>query len=356
MMTLRSENGSLSHVVVIVCLALTFACDARKNELPRARAAQSDPPRTVQMDPPSRSSASAGVRSGAAIAQTQTTLLLALPVSAYQVSLVADDRGFYLLSDAAVHRLVPGKPPSRTPLELGYGATIARSGVVYWSKGAIVEAGLARFPLRKLARLPARPQAFVSSGNEFAWLERSEIGTFSLGALHGDKPQSVYTSTGSIDAVTMLSDWVFFVERAPDASWRIGGVKTAGGTPAYTAPRPGRSPSMLVGRRDLHYYDGNGLEVRRLSPDFQREEVLARDFICSPLAVWEHVYCAQVEGISELREGAPPRRLVTGTPGGPVTALAANASHLVWVSDAGADKLEVKALALEQPSNRQAPP
>jgi hypothetical protein len=147
----------------------------------------------------------------------------------------------------------------------------------------------------------------------------------------------------------MLSDWVFFVERAPDASWRIGGVKTAGGTPSFTAPRRGRSPAMLVGRRDIHYYDGNKLEVRGLSPDFQREDVLARNFICSPLAVWQHVYCAQVEGISEIREGAAPERLVGSTPGGSVTALAANGRHLVWASDAGANRVEVKALALASP-------
>jgi hypothetical protein len=254
-----------------------------------------------------------------------------------------------LLSDSAVYRLLPGKAPARTPLELGFGATIARSGVVYWSRGAIMEAGLARFALHELGRLAARPQSFVSSGNEFAWLERSESGAFSLGALAGKKPRTVYTSPGSIDAVTMLSDWVFFVERGPDASWRIGGVNTAGGTPSFTAPRRGRSPSMLVGRRDIHYYDGNRLEVRRLSPDFQREDVLAKDFVCSPLAVFQHVYCAQVEGISELREGAPPERLVAGTPSGPVTALAANGHQLAWVSDAGADKLQVKALALTPP-------
>jgi len=272
--------------------------------------------------------------------------LLALPVSAYHVSLHADEHGFTLLAEDAVYRLVPGRAPVKVPLALGLGAARGRAGVVFWADGAVREARLSDGKTRRLASLAARPQSFLSSGEEVAWLERADGGRFTLRALASGKAHVAYATSGSIEVATMLSDWVFFVERAPDATWRIGGVKTARGTPVFTAPHRGRTPAMLVARRDLHYYDGNVREVRRLSPDFQREDVLARDFVCSPLAVWEHVYCAQVEGISEIREGQPPKRLVEGTSGGPVSALAANARHLAWVSDVGADRMELKAIAL----------
>jgi hypothetical protein len=277
-----------------------------------------------------------------------SSLLLALPVSAYHVSLHADEGGFTLLTEKAVYRLVPGRAPVETPLALGFGATVRPSAVVFWTDGAIREGALSSGKTRRLASLASRPQSFLTSGQELAWIERAENGDVALRALVSGKAHTTYTASGSIEAATMLSDWVFFVERAKDATWRIGGVKTAGGAPVFTDARRGRTPSMLVARRDLHYYDGNTREVRRLSPDFEREDVLARDFVCSPIAVWDHVYCAQVEGISEIREGQAPVRLVEGTAGGPVAALAANARHVAWVADAGADKLEVKAIPLHR--------
>jgi len=122
-------------------------------------------------------------------------------------------------------------------------------------------------------------------------------------------------------------------------------VSTKGGAPAFTPARRGRSPSMLVGHRDIFYYDGNHREVRRLSPDLRHDETLVADFICSPLAVGEHVYCANVEGIFELVPEGRPRPLMKRG-GGPVTELAANAHYLFWIEDAGADKLIVQTLAL----------
>jgi hypothetical protein len=102
---------------------------------------------------------------------------------------------------------------------------------------------------------------------------------------------------------------------------------------------------MLVARHALYYYDGNAREVRRLSPDLRDEETLVSDFICSPLAVAERVYCANLEGIFELVPEGRPRAVVRLTRG-TVTELAANAHHLFWVADAGADKLSVQAIAL----------
>lgn len=356
MTTPKSDARVFRAGHVFACAALAFACDPRAENARRAAAdtagptSFADPTSAVQFDPPPKATVSVPLNTpkGDFIpgAKSLSALLLALPVSAYHVSLHADEDGFTLLASDAAYRLVPGRAPAKVPLALGFGAAKGRAGVVFWAEGAIREASLPSGKTRKLASLAARPQSFLSSGEEVAWLERVEARGFRLGALSSGKPHVAYASAGSIEAATMLSDWVFFVERAPDATWRIGGVKSVRGTPAFTAPRRGRTPAMLVARRDLHYYDGNTREVRRLSPDFQREDVLARDFVCSPLAVWEHVYCAQVEGISEIREGQAPKRLVEGTAGGPVAALAANSRYVAWVSDAGADRLEVKAIAL----------
>jgi hypothetical protein len=103
---------------------------------------------------------------------------------------------------------------------------------------------------------------------------------------------------------------------------------------------------MLAGRRDVLYYDGNHYEVRRLSPDLQQEETLAADIVCSPIAVADGVYCAQVEGLVQVMPGAKPRRLTDGSAGGVVADLAATTHRLLWIVDAGADRLEVRSLAL----------
>jgi hypothetical protein len=353
MSTPKSDARARAVGQFLALLALLLACT------PRAKKARSDadssvPPPSAHSDPIPRVTANTHGNTpqaeGIPGAVSVSSWLLALPVSAYHVSLHADEGGFTLLSEKAVYRLVPGRAPVETPLALGFGATARPSAVVFWADGAIREGALPGGKTRRLASLASRPQSFLTSGQELAWIERAESGDVALRALVSGKAHTTYTASGSIEAATMLSDWVFFVERAKDATWRIGGVKTAGGAPVFSDARRGRTPSMLVARRDLHYYDGNTREVRRLSPDFEREDVLARDFVCSPIAVWDHVYCAQVEGISEIREGQAPLRLVEGTAGGPVAALAANARHVAWVADAGPDKLEVRALPLAAPA------
>ena len=151
----------------------------------------------------------------------------------------------------------------------------------------------------------------------------------------------------------MLGEQIFFVERPAGTDWRIGRIRPTGdGTPEFTAPRSGRAPAMLAGRRDLVFYDGNRFEVRRLSLDLRHEWTPVSGFICSPVAVSEHIYCAQPDGIFELRPDERPRRLVSGNAQRLVTDLAATPKRLLWIVDAGADKLEVRALALPAPAAR----
>lgn len=258
----------------------------------------------------------------------------------------ADTDAAYLLTNDAAYRFAPGRPAEAQRIELGFGATATAHSLIFWSDGAVRERSKQRGETRRLATLPARPQALVSSGNYVGWLERSSDGRFSLGSIAGKRAASVYTSPGKLDAAAMLNNWIFFVERPTASEWRIGGVPTSGGTPAFTDSRPGRAPSMLVARDDLYYYDGNRREVRRVTPDLRREETLVTQFVCSPLAVAAKVYCANVEGIFELVPGARPRALVKLSKNRFATSLAATASHLYWVNDAGADKLQVNSVPL----------
>jgi hypothetical protein len=292
-------------------------------------------------DPPAVSRPEAG-------AVAEARVLLSLPRSAYHAWIAADDDDVaYLLTSTAAYRLAPDHPPAEMPMDLGFGATTTRSSFVYWSRGAVFETPKAGGAPGRLVTLPERPQLFVASEAGIGWLRHARDGSFSLNALLGKKPTTLYTSHGSIDAVKMVGEQIFFVERPAGTDWRIGRIRpTVGDTPEFTAPRSGRAPAMLAGRRDLVFYDGNRFEVRRLSLDLRHERTTVSGFICSPVAVSEHIYCAQPDGIFELRADERPRRLVPGSTERPVTDLAASATRLLWVVDVGADRLEVRALAL----------
>jgi hypothetical protein len=270
--------------------------------------------------------------------------LLSLPTSAYQASLAVDAGAAYLLTSHAAYKFSPGQEPATLQVELGYGASATRHGLLFWSEGAVREASKQSGESHRVAVLAARPQFFVSSGDDIAWVARSEDGRYSLGSVAGKRASTAYASPGSIDAAAMLGDWIFFVERPTEAEWRIGAVRARGGAPVMTSTRPGRSPSMLAAHHDIYYYDGNGREVRRLSPDLRKEEVLVSDFVCSPLAVADRVYCANVEGIFELVPGGRPRPLVTLGLGATVCDLATDGRRLFFIGDGGPDRLVVKAI------------
>jgi hypothetical protein len=283
-----------------------------------------------------------------ASAAEEVSVLLSLPLSAYHASIAADDGGdvLYLLTSAVIFRVSPGHPPGERRLDLGSGAMATRSSFVHWSGGSVFEVPKGEGEARRLVALAERPQQFVASEAGIAWLRRADDGRFSLHALVGGKPRRAYASPGSIDAVAMIGDAIFFVERPSGSGWRIGRVRATGGAATFTSLRDGRAPAMLAGRRDVTFYDGNRREVHRLSLDLQQERTLASNFVCSPLAVTDRIYCAQVEGIFELRPDEPPRRLVPGSTVRLVTELAATATHLYWIVDAGPEQLELRSLAL----------
>jgi hypothetical protein len=187
----------------------------------------------------------------------------------------------------------------------------------------------------------------VTSGNHFAWLDQPETGSFSIFTLENGKSKEVYHSPGTIDAMTMLHDYVFFVERTTNGTYRFGGVSSHGGRPAFTAPRTGRTPAMLTVNKDIFFYDGNTRTIRSLSPDFQREETLVSDFICSPLSVTSRIFCGRVEGLFEVNVTTHTTKKLADAGRFTVTNLASNSKQVAWLSDIGQEKLALLSLPLD---------
>lgn len=273
--------------------------------------------------------------------------LLELAEPAYGVTLVSEPDGLYLLTRVAAYKVVPGKEPLRIPLDLGVGATLTQSSIVFWSKGSLFSVSKQGGEPRNVGKVEHQPALLVASGERFAWLERRDE-KLSIQTLDREKPRTVYASPGSIDALVMLESSVFFVENQGD-TWRIGSVPIDGGTPTFTSPRAGRPPSMLAAREDIFYYDGPRRSVLRLSQDFAHEQALADHFICSPIAVSDRVLCAQLGGLFEVPMDGRGPRLLTSDLRGPVSAITASSSSVFWVNDigrSGEDKLALRTLPL----------
>jgi hypothetical protein len=326
-------------LATLCTLLVACACEAS----PIRRASPSSTASTAALRP---SAVRSATPESTAAKPREPSVLLSVSSSAYRASIAADAETAHLLTSEAAYRLSPGRAPETQRAELGLGATATPHALLFWADGEVQELSKHDSQTRRLVALATRPQTLVASESGVGWVERSEAGRFALGSISGKRATRIYTSPGRIDAAVMSRDWIFFLERPAETGWRVGGVRASGGTPEFTSSRPGRAPSMLVARRELYYYDGNRREVRRLSPDLRNEETLATDFVCSPLAVAERVYCANVEGIFELVPGARPRALVKVSQGRLVTGLAASATHVYWVADVGPDKLEVSALPL----------
>lgn len=263
-----------------------------------------------------------------------------------------DDEAVYVLTESAVHRILVGKSTQTFRRELGAGAVLTGHGIAFWSKGKLFEAPKGGGDARELGEVPRPPQRLAASRDHLAWIDATETRKFSIHTFDMSQPRQLYASPGALDALAMLDDDVFFVERLSAKSWRIGRIPAAVGErarPRFTSEKRGRSPAQLVAFGDaLYFQDPSGYKVMELSRDLEHERVLARDVVCSPLAVWERVYCAQVEGLVEVAGGRQPRLLAPNARGF-ITAVAASPSAIAWLSDAGPNELTVKMLPREQP-------
>lgn len=278
----------------------------------------------------------------------EPAVLLTLPRPAYHTSITVDDATVYLLTDEAIYRVSPGHSPERRPLNLGYGAAFTNRAIVYWSKGVVWRVSKEGGEPERLLPLAHQPQFFVASGDEFAWVSRSSTDRFSIATLHGHTQRLIYSSPGRIETATMVDDWLVFVERLKAPTWRFGRIRTDGRDAAFTDFRPPRTPPALAAWRDeIYYYHGPDGGVRRLSLDLQRDEVLAKNFTCSPMAVADRVFCGQVPGLFEIRSKEEQPRHLTRNAGRMATTMAASSTHLAWVSDTGENQMAVMMLPLE---------
>lgn len=338
-----------SSTAALLALSVTFAGCRRIEE-----------PISDRQATPSLPSATAAVAVSPPLAAPIE--LLRLPSSAYQALIFADDEAIELLTSSAAYRLLPGKAPEQRALDLGFAATVTRKSYVYWSRASIWSESRRAATLggpTKLAALAAQPQRFVAdiARDEFAFLSRSEDDRYAISKLEHGRVKRLYTSPGSIDALTMLGDALYFVERPGNAGWRIARLKLSGGDATFTASKTGRWPASLSGVKELVYYDGSRRDVLTLSPDLQQERTLAKDFICSPLAVGASVYCSTMEGVFELQATGTPRQVVAASRH-LITNLAASSARLALVTDVGGqgqDQLAVNVVSLSAPNAAEAP-
>jgi len=242
--------------------------------------------------------------------------------------------------------LVQGRAPERWAQDFGFARSLTADHILYWSEGAVRQVPTGGGEATSVAQLPHQPQRFVTSGDHVAWLDRAADGRFTLHTLDGSAPRLLHAAEGYVGTLAMEDERVYFAERAPDRSWRLGVLSRSGGRVHYTKPKRGRLPAMLVVAESLYYYDGPSSSVVRVSPDLRSEEVLAHDVICSPMAVAENVYCAQPAGLIEIGIDGGVRRTFPLEERGSISALAATSTQLTWVTDIGGDQLAVDSLPL----------
>jgi hypothetical protein len=296
-----------------------------------------------------------GERTGSALAQPgmrepaakarEPTLLIALPVSAFNAGLALDDQLVFILTPSVGYRLAPGQPPQRLDFDFGSGPVLTDAGIAFWSKGAIWYVAKDGGSSWRAASLATRPEYFVASEAGLAWLERDDDGLFRIKFLGGQDVRVLLADQSEISALHMVHDSVFFVRRAGDGSWRIGRVSVAGGEPRYAAPRSGPTPAQLTGSESIIYYDMESSELRQLTPDLEGEYVWLQNFVCSPIYEAIDVYCARVEGLFVVSAQTRTARPLTWARRETITLIRAAPRRVVWIADAGPDRLVVETLS-----------
>jgi len=269
--------------------------------------------------------------------------LLQLDVSAYAATLAVDGSTIYVLTEHAAYSLAPDQPPARWNVELGTMPALASRGFVFWRDGELQLAPKQGGATETLARVPAAPQRLSALGERVAWIDAG-AGPGVLRALNGAEPRVVYRSDGQLEALTLMDDQAYFVERR-STEWRLGAVSLAGGPPRFTAPRASRTPALLAAAEDVFYYDGPSSSVRRVSTDLARETAIANGVICSPLAVADRVYCAQIGLLFELSKQGSPARPLGPTRPGTIAGLVATSTRVAWLLDVGENRTDVEALS-----------
>jgi hypothetical protein len=284
-------------------------------------------------------------RNAAEGARPEPSRLYQLDTSAYTATLAADDdESLYVLTSHAAYRLRAGEPASHWALELGDTPALSSRGIVYWLDGALRMVPKQGGPAQLLARVPRAPRHLRAARDHLAWVE-PDTGGAHLRTLDGSEPRSLFRSSGDIEALALMDDRAYFVERNRER-WRLGTVGLGGGSPRFTEQYATRTPALLATAGDVFFYDGPSSTVRRFSSGLEREDVVGRDVICSPLAVSERIYCSQISLLFELPRDGGPARVLAPKRAGTIAALVATKTRLAWLLDVGENRSEVEVLPL----------
>lgn len=304
-------------------------------------------------EPPSAAQRSAGEASAPkqpiakARALPEVRTLFEQATSAYHAHLFADDDAVVLVTQSGFVTFRPGEAPDEHAVSLGPVAARQGGSLVFWRSGRLREISLSGEGERSLAALPRPPLYLLASEGHLAWIEADQKTGYALQTLSGGDVREVYHSADGIDAAVMRGDVVYWVLQGRDG-WKIGRVGLDGRHQA-THAHPGRPPAMLaLGSDGVYFYAGPQRGVRRLSFDLDREEAVAADVICSPLAVSSRVVCAQVGGLFELPAPGTSPRFLASEQAGPITTTAATQDRAVWVAEHG-EGLVLRAVPLAAP-------
>lgn len=305
--------------------------------------------RTALSPPPEPATRAASAPAARALPAVQS--LYEHGTSAYQVRLFAAEDSVVLATQTGFVTFdADGSMHERT---ISLGPVAARQGgaLVFWRAGRLREVSLAGGDEHDVAPVPLPPRYLLASERRLAWIyTERETGT-TLHTLDAGQPRVSYSADGLRVSAPVLRDAdIYWVAEARDTTWSIRRVALDSGRAddqPSSAAHHGRPPAMLaIGNDGLYFYAGPQGGVRRLTFDLQHEVSVLTGAVCSPLAVSSRVVCATVGGLYDIPVGGGPPRLLASERAGPITALAAMNSRIIWVTDSGADQLQARSVAL----------
>jgi hypothetical protein len=279
------------------------------------------------------------------------TELMADATSPFNAGLFVDDQAIYLTTDKMAYRLVPGAKPQKIPVENGGSAALTNTDIVYWGQGAFWKVPKLGGQAQRLAEQKLQPAYLAASGDDVAWAVVPTTDKFEIQTFDGSKLRTLYFCPGKIVAFVVDAGRVYFVEKQGQDPWRIGSVAVRGGDLRFGPPKQGATPAKLTAAGDVFHYHLDSGEIRKISPDLSREEVISNKTICSPLAITDKVTCANMEGLWQLdRQPGAKAESVFAEPR-TITTLAANSKFLTWLADAGPDRLSLMLIKLPLPKD-----
>jgi hypothetical protein len=333
---LYDTGAAMSRLAVLCLIGLSQACRHQPQHDERREPAELKPASTTRASSPPTPQA------------VEPIVLTQMPVSAYVASLALDDEATYLMTPNAAYRLVAGQRPHGIELALGTGPVLTRDAFIYWHNGTIWRIPKMGGQSSAVTKLPHQPQYFVSSGVNLAWVDRDDVGIYTIQSLDGRKPRVLVKAAGELSALNMMGNFVFFVQKEQDSSWRIGKVQVTGGELEYAASKRGPTPSMLTGKERIVYWDLGSSEIRTLSTDLEREETWLKNFVCSPNYEAGNIYCGCVEGLFVVRAGNHQPSVLSHGRHETVTFIRANSKRIAWIVDQGPNQLAVNLLAVSE--------